>query len=201
MIALAVTDDGLTAEAVPPTGPLPPGPVPPAVGLSWGIKLSFLRYVAGTADGRCSVTDGASTSEGHEYLFEPAGGWVDPATGSAVLQFRGDVRISAHHGFLFLQFQDPWLEVDRHQGRLTITDPSAEPGEPPRMPLLIFDLQQSAAPGAEDTLLTGRAVAAQLTAEGSAFFGGSYDPGARFDDFSYHVPANALTSGTHDDSA
>jgi len=132
-------------------------------GLRWEIKRSFLRYIARMPDGACSVTDGADPVDESAFRFEPAGD----------LRFRGVVRFSGHHGFLFVRIADPELQVDGTRGTLTIA------GEPARVPLVTCEL--SAEPDG-----TTKGTAVRLTAEGAELFNAVYPAGEPFDDFTIH---------------
>src|SRR4051794_17778606 len=68
-----------------------PEPSPPDAGtLRWGLKRRFLQYLAGLADGQCSVTDGASLAPGPLFVFTAADDPPDhPSGGRTVLRYRG----------------------------------------------------------------------------------------------------------------
>jgi hypothetical protein len=162
-------------EAPGPAAPEQDAP-PLEPGLMWGIKLAFLRYIFGQSDGRYSVTDGADVVNGRMIRFVPDPETTfDPATATGVLKFKGDVRFSAHHGFLFVRIADPWLTVENGAGTLSL---AAHPGETPdRFPLATINVS---AAGPPDGAYVGHNVA--LTEQGSELFNEVYPPGERFDD-------------------
>jgi len=60
----------LHADADPPA--LPP------LGLTWGIKRSFVRYLSGLPDAQVSATDGAEIVEGSLFNFPAAASTPPP---------------------------------------------------------------------------------------------------------------------------
>jgi hypothetical protein len=154
-----------------------PEPEPGAPGLRWGIKLTFLQYIFNMPDGRCSVTDGAASTDEQLFYFSPDEGSVFDAAGAGLLKFRGDVRFAGHGGFLFVRVADPWLRVEDGAATLSI---AALPGETPdRIPLATLDLTTARVPDGPDRLI-GSSV--QLTEEGSELFNLVYPVGEPFDD-------------------
>src|SRR5512134_1772276 len=75
----------------------------PPLGLSWGIKRSFVDYIASLPDGSVSATDGATVSGTSLFCFSPETSDYDVARGTGVLRFRGDVRLAGHHGMLLVR--------------------------------------------------------------------------------------------------
>jgi hypothetical protein len=150
------------------------GPVSGQPGLRWTIKLPFLHYIFGMADGRYSVTDGAEVLDNQVFRYSLAeDSTFDTGTGTGMLKFHGDVRFSGHHGFLFVRVADPWLEVDAETATLSV---AALPGEEPsRFPLVTLDLRP-----AGSRRYRGENV--RLTEPGSELFGEAYPAGEPFDD-------------------
>ncbi|XTR52439.1 HtaA domain-containing protein [Pseudarthrobacter sp. So.54] len=66
----------------------------PAMGLSWGIKRSFIDYITSLPDGAVSATDGATVSDCSLFSFSHGASDYDVARGAGVLRFRGDVRLA-----------------------------------------------------------------------------------------------------------
>ena len=147
-------------------------------GLYWSINTRFLAYLARMPDGRCSATGGAAFVDGKVFHFEPAAGGtrLDPASGSGVLRFSGDVRFAGHHGFLFVRIGDPWLTVEHGRASLSI---AAQPGESARLTLVTLRLEQADHESGRRRLL-GTSV--RLTAAGTELFGDAYPEGEPFDD-------------------
>ncbi|WP_369131020.1 HtaA domain-containing protein [Modestobacter roseus] len=173
-----------------PLSPARPGPVAlPA--LRWGVKASFLRYLARMPDGRCSVTDGADVAADRTFSFSPDGTWhLDPSVGAAVHRFRGDVRFSGHHGLLFVRIADPVLEVRGPGGVLSICGAPVDAGPPRRLPLLTFDLAPPLHP--DDPGVCGLGVRARLTSAGAEVFDLVYPEGESLDDLAFPPPPAAL---------
>jgi hypothetical protein len=158
-----------------------------APGLRWSIKYPFLVYIASMADGRCSVTDGASIVEGPEhdqFLFEPV---AEVVSGSSVeLSFRGEVRFSGHHGMLYVRIADPVVRLGRNGAVLSTLVREATAAQPDRL-----DLVRCTVPGPPTPVPVSREVVprhtwlgrdVRLTAAGSDVFGGVYPVGEQFDD-------------------
>ena len=105
-------------------------------GLRWGIKSSFLDYVARTPGSQSSVTSGALTTSKRRYYFPLATNEYDPPSGQEILKFSGDVRFAGHFGMLLVVFIDPWVTMDRAGGTLTFADPDHYPDVSKRLPML-----------------------------------------------------------------
>ncbi|MEC5190880.1 MULTISPECIES: HtaA domain-containing protein [unclassified Arthrobacter] len=93
----------------------------PALGLSWGIKRSFVDYITSLPDGSVSATDGATVSDCSLFSFSPEASDYDFARGAGVLRFRGDVRLAGHHGMLLVRLLDPWITFTGGSGVLSIS--------------------------------------------------------------------------------
>lgn len=91
------------------------------MGLHWGLKPSFLQYVARTPDGQMSVSDGATASEGNIFVFEPDPDGSDVEAGRWA--FRGDVRFAAHLGMLFVRVADPVVTLRDGRAEVSVLAP------------------------------------------------------------------------------
>lgn len=114
-----------------------------APGLHWGIKDSFLDYVASTRDGQCIVGGGASPDPLGVFHFAPA---PLAASASHEQKYTGEVRFEAHYGILSVRVADPWIIIKNGQGSLSVLDPSSARGKT-RLKLVTF---------AVDTEMIGR---------------------------------------------
>lgn len=83
-------------------------------GLVWGLKDSFLAYVAGCPDGTVELSPGTGQLPDGSFYFSP-----DPAAPPAALHFRGGVRLRAHGGMLDVCLADP--RVDEISGQPVLT--------------------------------------------------------------------------------
>lgn len=93
-------------------------------GMRWGIKASFVAYVASMPDGVMSATDGAvATGEGFVFPISDASGF-DARTGAGTILFSGDVRFRCHGGMLSVRFADPRLSVDDDGAWLSVMNSS-----------------------------------------------------------------------------
>lgn len=156
-------------------------------GLHWGIKASFLEYVARMPDGRGTVSDGATPIDGNIMVFEMATAVEPPApqTADRLLSFRGDVRFGGHMGMLFVRIADPWIAITAHQAEMTVLDPF-QPDEDLRLPLVRFTLTPTRA--AEDVEVL-YAAEVRLTVEGTRLFNDVYPTGELFEPLRIVLPA------------
>lgn len=152
--------------------------------LRWGIKRSFISYLSRLPDGSVSAEAGASIVSGSYFQFEPDGG-VSAADSEApaatagevpagVRKFRGQVRLSGHHGMMSLFVADPWLEFGADAAVLSVADPHQAPGSGARLELL-----RLAVPGIAGTDWTE--LPAQLAPAAVELFNGQYAAGEEMD--------------------
>ncbi|NKX53094.1 HtaA domain-containing protein [Arthrobacter mobilis] len=161
----------------------------PPEGLTWGVKRSFVNYLTSLPDGDISAAEGASQVAPGLFNFLPGGGSFDPAAGTGVLRFRGDVRLSGHYGMMFVQIASPWIEFGPDGGTLTtaIGEPDTEASE--RIALVAFD---AAAPQLVAGSLVWPALETRLTREGSDVFNHQYGTNQPMDPLSIRVPAPTM---------
>jgi len=158
-------------------------PALPPLGLTWGIKRSFVRYLSSLPDAQVSATDGAEIIEGSLFHFTPDGGSFDPGTRTGTLRFRGDVRLSGHYGMMFVQLLDPWIEFTADGAALTI----GEPGDENRYALVTLQAAPDSPVDANGSLLW-EGVQTALTAEGSQTFNDQYPAGQPMDPLFIRIP-------------
>jgi len=162
-----------------------PAPLPPQ-GLTWGIKRSFMDYISGLPDGAVSAADGATVTASGEFCFAPAGSEYDPARGTGVLRFRGDVRVAGHHGMMFVRLLDPWVEFTAGHGVLSIS--TGDGGGKERADVGTL---RTAAPRNMDGFLVWEHVDVAVSEAGSELFDGQYAAGQAMDPLVIRVPARA----------
>ena len=135
-------------------------------GLTWGIKRSFVDYVAASS-GVVTATGVSTSPDGYTFPRSEA----TPTE----LRFTGVVEFAAHGGMLAITVANPAIERHEDKTELTIDDPNVPGG---RLAFATLD------PGAPDDagLVTARAV---LTREGSRLFDGYYPTGIELDDVRY----------------
>lgn len=134
----------------------------------WPVKSSLLRYISALPDGALSVEDGAEANPGTGVFVFPG----DPADSSG-RRFRGDLRLRAHGGMLFVRIARPAVEIV-DGGGVTLTVLAPGEGETEGR-LALAHLTERAR--------TGRAVlyGARLSEPGATLFGGYYRPGEELD--------------------
>lgn len=90
--------------------------------LVWEIKRSFVSYIRSLEDGKIVSRDGV------ELAAEPDVGWRFPFVRERqegpvrTLEFRGELRISAHGGMLLFILMDPWLSFSGDEVVLSVVD-------------------------------------------------------------------------------
>ncbi|MET1022390.1 MAG: HtaA domain-containing protein [Arthrobacter sp.] len=156
-------------------------PLPP-LGLAWGIKRSFLDYIASLSDGSVSASDGASVTGSSLFCFSPEASDYDAALGTGVLRFRGDVRLAGHHGMLLVRLLDPWISFTSGRGVLSIS--TGDGGGENRAAVAFLG---PAKPRDADGSLVWEHVDVVISAEGSDLFDGQYAAGQPMDPLSIRV--------------
>jgi hypothetical protein len=159
-----------------------PDPLPP-LGLTWGIKRSFIDYITGLPDGAVSAADGATVVEPGRFCFTPDGSDYNVAQGAGVLRFRGDVRLAGHHGMMFVRLLDPWVELTGGRGILSI---STGGGGQERTDVGTL---RAAAPRDVDGYLVWERVEVLISPAGSELFDGQYAAGQQMDPLVIRVAA------------
>ncbi|WP_024367173.1 HtaA domain-containing protein [Arthrobacter sp. TB 26] len=146
----------------------------PALGLSWGIKRSFIEYINSLPDGSVSATDGATVAEPSLFRFSPESSDYDVERGTGVLRFRGDVRLAGHHGMLLVRLLDPWITFTAGSGVLSISTGDGQDRT------AVGFLTPSKARAADGSLVWEH-VDVVISPEGSDLFDGQYAAGQPMD--------------------
>lgn len=161
--------------------PRSPDPLPP-MGLTWGIKRSFVDYIKELPDGTVAVSAGATMSEAGRFSFPAAGSDYDVFTGTGVLRFRGDVRLAGHHGMLLVRLLDPWVEFSGGRGILSISTGAGQDRAE-------LGFLQASAPRALAGFLVWEQAEVLNSPDGAELFDGQYAAGQPMDVLSIRVPA------------
>lgn len=156
----------------------------PAPGLTWGIKASFIAYIAGLPDGTVSAASGASEIRPGLFHFSFDAADYDPARGAGVLRFRGDVRLAGHHGMLFVRLLDPWMEISGGRGVLSIST-----GDGAGRDRIDVGTLTAASPAPADGSLLWAGMDVLITSGGSELFDGQYAAGQPMDPLTVRIPA------------
>jgi hypothetical protein len=157
----------------------------PPLGLTWGIKRSFVRYLSFLPDASMSIENGAEATNGSFFTFEPNGAELDPQTGEGTLRFKGEVRMSGHGGMMRLQLLDPWITLGPEGATLLVSTPGTT-----GIAVVTFKLPQL-----EDSAagFLWQDVPTFLTADGAALFNGQYPVGQEMDPLFIRLPASAAS--------
>ena len=148
----------------------------PDTGLVWGVKASFLNYLAHTGDATTSVLGAAAPTKAGRFYFGPDGDQtVDPTAETMTLRFCGEVQFLAHHGVLRVDICNPWVTFAQAGSYLSIATPNAEGS---RIPLASLELTP---PTINEGVAMWSALPTRLTDEGKAIFDGFYPAGESFD--------------------
>ena len=158
-----------------------PDPLPP-LGLSWGIKRSFIDYISGLPDGSVSATEGATVAGASLFYFSPESSDYDVARGTGVLRFRGDVRLAGHHGMLLVRILDPWITFTSGSGVLSIST-----GDGGGQDRTVVAYLSPSKPLDADGSLVWEHVDVVISPEGSDLFDGQYAAGQPMDPLSIRV--------------
>ncbi|WP_167045566.1 HtaA domain-containing protein [Salinibacterium sp. ZJ454] len=103
-------------------------------GLTWGLKRSFLGYLARTPMSQVSLGSGAGVTTQSEFWFPLAdASQFDVQRGDGVLKFSGNVRFIGHGGFLHVLLDRPWIEVTADSALLSFTECRTEDPTDQRM--------------------------------------------------------------------
>ena len=161
-------------EQDPPGGPV----------LRWGIKRSFISYLSRLPDASVSAEAGASIVSGSYFQFVPDDGV--PAAGdgapAGVRKFRGQVRLSGHHGMMSLFVADPWLEFGEADAVLSIADPQQTVGSGGRLELLRLAITGwPVATGRDGAGPDWTELPARLAPAAVELFNGQYEAGEEMD--------------------
>ena len=165
---------------IDPQATEPGDPEAPPVGLTWGLKRSFIRYIGSLPDGGHALGDGASLSHGSFFTFAPApGSTFDPLTLSGTLKFAGQLRLTGHHNMLYVLLADPWIEFAGGEAILTVLDATSWPDRTKRIRLAELS------PGAHELFSDGSlifpAMGVRLADTGVEVFGGNYPAAEEMD--------------------
>lgn len=150
----------------------------PDVGLVWGVKASFLNYLAHTGDATTTVIGAAAPTASGKFYFAPeAAPPVDTTKETVTLKFLGGVQFFAHFGLLRVDIQDPWVTFSATGSSLSIAHPEPMKAAA-RIPLLSLE---TTAPTVRSGVAMWTAVPTRLTAEGKFIFGDFYPADESFD--------------------
>ena len=157
------------------------------MGLRWGIKASFLKYVQTVTDGRGWMGAGAFPASENEFVFPPIQTGIrtreDGAT-DRFWAFDGDVRFTGHSGMLFVRIALPVLILRDGGAELTVAGQSEEESAE-RLPLVTLLLEEEPAPEGFERW-SGTDV--RLTQAGAALFNDVYPAGELFDPLTLTLP-------------
>jgi hypothetical protein len=171
----------VTPATTSPDPQLPPG-------LGWGIKRSFIDYINSLPDASVSAVGGAARDDAGLFRFAPDRSEYDIESGTCILRFRGDARLSGHHGMMFVRLLDPWVVLTGGRGILSIS--TGEEAGQDRTAVAV--LRAGAPVRAADGSLTWSGVEVAITDEGSDLFDGQYAAGQPMDPLFIRVPAGAV---------
>jgi len=150
------------------------------VGLYWGVRESFVRYVAAGAEGQIYGDDGVETDGRGTFRFplreaqRDASGWR--------IDLAGELRFIAHFGALDVAIVRPRLEL-ADRGLL-----SFERGDRRRE---VIATVTTATPHEVGGRWVWPPLEARLTAAGSAVFGDVYGEGAPLDPLRLAIPLHS----------
>jgi hypothetical protein len=156
-------------------------------GMRWGVKESFLDYIARTPGSQVSVTEGAGfVAPAREFTFPLSGtAGFDPKNGTGLLEFGGDVRFAGHFGFLYLPLTRPLIEVRSDVALLSFVVPDGRDGDAD--PVVVAELDWPA-PDRSATGLVWRCERVVLAESAVGLFNGSYRGGEALASITVTIP-------------
>jgi Htaa. len=160
----------------------------PPLGLTWGIKRSFVRYLSFLPDVSVAIADGAEATNGSFFTFAPDGGGLDTATGMGNLNFRGAVRMSGHGGMMQLHIQNPWISLSPEGATLKMALPGNNVAANSKSSEMILANLTLSAPHQSESGILWQDVSAFLSEEGATLFNDQYPVGQEMDPMFIHVP-------------
>ncbi|MFH8785379.1 HtaA domain-containing protein [Streptomyces roseoverticillatus] len=159
--------------------------------LDWGVKKSFLEYLAKPmAGGKAEAGDGARKS-GNNFRFVKGQGKYDAAAGTLTAAFTGSVHFTAHKGELDLKFSGLKVEASSKGGTLSADVTSkdlAGKTSSSRIDLAKLQLTADALKAKGGVVLLSK-VPASLTDEGAKAFSYKDKQG---NSTTYYTPGTAL---------
>ncbi|MDA0172828.1 HtaA domain-containing protein [Solirubrobacter taibaiensis] len=158
--------------------------------LTWRVRESFIRYIAGgegTTPSRSATGAAPEALEGapplvYAYSFPFAEGWCDPATGAARVAFTGTVAFRyAAHG-IDLVVNDPEVELDGPSSRVIfrMTGSGDTAGGNKRQVVETLDVAKATTTGGGNAFAYERIPGAVPPGAASSVFAGYYLPGDPF---------------------
>ena len=164
-----------TVETVPGT--------PGNVGLTWGVRSSFVSYVeGGIANGSISTSNGAARS-GSTFTWGTGSGSLDDA-GAGTVSFPGAVHFTGHDGTLDLRISDLQVKTaGGNSGTLVafVKSQDMEGNVVSNGTVTLANLSFSSLSA------DGGTASVSLTAEGAKAFSGFYSAGEAMDDLKLSV--------------
>lgn len=140
----------------------------------WGVKDSFLAYLARMEGSRISVGKGAGYEESEEFSYPLASAAdFDEESNTGALSFAGQVRFTGHFGMLDLPLSAPRIDVGRRGASLTMRVGDGSEGEVVR----VADLAWPAPSLAPEGWRVWSAIPAVLTEAAVELFNGAYRAG------------------------
>jgi len=161
----------------------PDGRAPFTPSLVWGIKSSFLRYLASLPDGGYQAGPGVTVTADGEFCFPPDARLAGPRHQA----FRGEVRFSGHGAFLYVRIADPRVEFPADpvgvegDARLTVAGEGSA-----RLHLADLSLMRRSDASASSPAMRHLLFVPRLTAAGAEVFGGVYPAGTPLDPLIAH---------------
>lgn len=154
------------------------------LGLAWGVKESFLRYVRGMPDGAVRWRDGAAVTSDGEFYFPLAR--ASGARAARVLEFRGEVRFVAHRGLLSVTFKNPVVRMGESSGELRVRNGAGEE---------TIGALQPPPPIVDGHVAMWQQTPVSLAGAGPELFGGAYAAGEPLAPLTVRAPVDPTPGG------
>lgn len=153
---------------------------PVDIGLAWGVKKSFIKYIQSSRDGQIVVAGGAGVTETDEFYFPLDK--MTPYKAETQLSFNGTVRFQAHLGMLSVTVANPRLILRSDTAELAV-----ENGEDGWTHLLHLELPPREL---DKQIHMWRNIPTTLVEAGIDMFGNTYNKGQPMAPATLRIPAH-----------
>jgi hypothetical protein len=156
-------------------------------GMVWGVKSTFLNYVAQSPGSRQQTGFGSGRTASGEFFFAMSDDSEfdrDSLTGR--LRFQGLVQLSAHRGMLRVQLINPWLTVAKTEATLCVLDTSRPLEDDARIDLVRVVLDP---PTTDGQTIMWQSADTYIAESASALFNNVYPAGEPFDPMTVRIGA------------
>lgn len=148
------------------------------IGLAWGVKESFVKYIQGARDGQIIASAGAGMTDSNE-LYYPISR-ITRANSEIYISFNGAVRFLAHFGMLSVTLATPRIILRADTAELAVADEDEG-----WIHVLHLELP---APESDEQVHMWRDIGTSLVESGLELFGNVYNAGEQMAPATLRLP-------------